>query len=101
MVYFSVTTITQVHALHLSYIAWETTDLNLVSGKYAQDIISVVEISHSPESSVGRNYARIFGLTGFIINQNNQDLFYATHWSGSKFTFDFEASTPLVKYISF
>ena len=71
-IFLSVTTITQVHAIHISYVAWSVTDLNLVSGKYHEQVVDFLEISHIPEQNVGRNYARIFGLTGFVINNNNQ-----------------------------
>ena len=100
-VFLSVTTITQVHAIHISYVAWSVTDLNLVSGKYHEQVVDFLEISHIPEQNVGRNYARIFGLTGFVINNNNQEIIFSTNWSGSKFIFDFDISTPFLSYISF
>ena len=40
-IYFSVTTITQVHAIHISYVAWDATALTIVSGTYASDIVNV------------------------------------------------------------
>ena len=100
-VFFSVTTITQVHAIHVSYVAWWQTDLHIVSGKYTSNILNGLEISHIPEQNIGRNYARIFGLSGFIINHQDQDIYFSTIWSGSKYTFDFDSSTPYVKYLSF
>ena len=98
---FSVTTITQVHAIHVSYVAWWHTDLNLISGKYRSEILTGLEISHIPEQNIGRNYARIYGLSGFIINNHDQDLYFSAKWSGSKYVFDFDAGTPYVKYLSF
>lgn len=97
----TLTTITQVHALHLSYIAWESTDLNEVFGKYSADLMNVIEIAHTPDRMVGRNYARIFGINGFLVNNNDQDFKFSTHWSGSKFIFDWDASTPFIHYLSF
>ena len=85
----------------MSYVAWWQTDLNLISGKYNSNILNGLEISHIPEQNVGRNYARIFGLSGFIINHQDQDLYFSTKWSGSKYTFDFDSTTPFVKYLSF
>ena len=101
VVFFSVTTITQVQSLYISYVAWAETTLTIVSGKFVSEITSAAEISHIPESNIGRNYARIFGITGFIINHERQNLFFQTHWSGSKFVFNLEISQSLIKYISF
>ena len=97
----SVTTITQVHTVYISYVAWRTTDLKIITGRYAASIEGKVEISHIPESNVGRNYARIFGLTGFIVNRQNTEFIFNTHWTGAKFVFDFEVNIPFTKYISF
>jgi hypothetical protein len=68
VVFFTVTTITQVQAIHLSYVIWGSTNLTIVDGKWSSDEFTGGEINHIPYSNIGRNYARIFGLTGFIIN---------------------------------
>ena len=67
-VLFSVTSITQVHAIHISYIAWKSTDLTLIHGSFTFEDKVSREISHIPFENIGRNFARIHGLTGFIIN---------------------------------
>jgi hypothetical protein len=98
------TTVTQVHAIHVSFIAWVSTKLNLVAGKYTYEPSTgglAVEMGHTPVSSIGRNYARIFGLTGFIINHNSQNLTFATTWTGTKFTFNFGLSQRLTQFFSF
>ena len=33
-IYFTVTSITQVHAIHVGYIAWTSTNLKIVDGEY-------------------------------------------------------------------
>ena len=38
---FSVTTITQVQAIHVSYIAWEATDLSMVAGKFSEQVVGI------------------------------------------------------------
>ena len=73
----------------------------MVSGQYDEQVVDFLEISHIPEQNIGRNYARIYGLTGFVINNNNQEIIFTTNWSGSKFIFDFDVSTPFLSYISF
>lgn len=98
------TTITQVQAIHISYIAWTTTKLNVVAGNYTYDasiIETLYNIQYSPSSSIGPNYARIFGLTGFIINYNYQNISLSTTWTGSQFLFDFSLSQKLVQYFTF
>lgn len=98
----SVTTVTQVQALHISYIAWLRTDLTIVSGSYIYEPNNNnFEVAHSPDSIIGRNYARIFGVTGFIINYNFQTISLTTNWTGSRFTFDWAQSQTLLQYFSF
>ena len=98
----TVTTVTQVHGLHISYIAWISTKLNTVVGNYTYDpALGMTDIGYSPLSNIGISYARIFGLTGFIINNNYQNISLSTTWTGSKFQFDFALSQKLVQYFSF
>lgn len=98
----TVTTVTQVHALHISYVAWISTKLSLVTGNFTYEpTAGSLEIVHSPTDNVGRNYARVHGLTGFIINHNYQNLSFSTSWTGSKFQFDLGLSQRLVQYFSF
>ena len=97
----SVTTITQVHGLHISYLAWASTNLNMVAGAYAYEFSPSYEITHTPAANIGRNYARIHGLTGFIINHNSQRLSFVTQWTGIKFNFDLGASAQFTQYLSF
>ena len=87
----SATTITQVHSVHISYVAWsEVSTLNIISGKYLYEKSPGFDISHTPTSNIGRNYARIFGITGFIINIKNQNYIFETVWTGSKFHFNLD-----------
>lgn len=97
----SVTTVTQVHALHISYLAWSGNNLNIVSGKYAYEYSASFEIIHTPAAHIGRNYARLHGLDGFIINHNSQALDFSTNWTGSKFIFDLGTSQRLTQFFSF
>jgi hypothetical protein len=98
----TLTTVTQVHAIHISYVAWISTKLNIVNGNYTYEpSSSLYEIAHTPSASIGRNYARIFGLTGFIINNNFQNISLTTTWTGARFQFDLSLSQRFVKYFSF
>ena len=98
----TVTTVTQVHAIHISYVAWFSTKLSLIFGNYVYDPANgMTDIAHSPSDNIGRNYARIHGLTGFIINNNNQNITYSTTWTGTRFQFDFGFSKSVVNYFSF
>lgn len=96
------TTVTQVHALHISYIAWISTGLNFVFGNFTVEPSNPVgDITHTPATSIGRNYARIFGLTGFIINNNFQNISLGTVWTGSNFIFNFGQSRSSLQYFSY
>lgn len=98
----TVTTVTQVHAIHISYVAWIATKLTLVAGNYTYDATAgIAEVAHSPVTNIGRNYARVFGLTGFIINQNSQNISFATNWNGARFSFNLGLSQSLLQYFSF
>jgi len=103
IVLITVTSVTQVHALHISYIAWVSTQLNIITGNYIYDPTAdgVTILAHSPVDNVGRNYARIHGLTGFIINHNFQNLTFTTTWTGTRFQFNLGLSQKLVQYFSF
>ena len=98
----SVTTVTQVQSIYISYIAWVQTQLNIVAGNYIYEpVAGSYEVAHNPDSIVGRNYARIFGITGFIFNYNFQNISLSSTWTGSRFTFDFGQSQTLIQYFSF
>lgn len=58
-------------------------------------------MSHTPTSNIERNYARIYGITGFIMKNNQQDYHFRTVWTGSKFHFDLDENTPSTIYLSF
>lgn len=70
----------------ISYIAWTDTSLQIVSGSdiYERDSPNDV-IRFVPETFVGRNYARIIGITGFIINNAQQPISIRTNWLGTAF----------------
>ncbi len=68
----SVTTITQVNFLYVSYLAYQITTLEILDGSYIFEGGS--ELVHIPPVFVGRNYARIHGITGFVINYNQQKI---------------------------
>lgn len=85
----------------MSYIVWDQTNLDVVSGNYILPDNVGAEISHTPDYNIGRNFARIFGITGFIIVHKNQDIMFNTEWTGNKFVFILDASRPLIKYLSY
>ena len=97
----TLTTITQVHAIHLSYIAFHETTLTLVRGNYIYDSSISKIIEHIPSDNIGRNYARIHGITGFIINQNHQEIYFNSKWTGNKFIYDLGISQKLTQYLSY
>ena len=64
-----VTTITKVHGIFLSYVAFEE-KLSIVASSYSYGFEQLPKIHHTPLTTVGRNYARIHGISGFIINNS-------------------------------
>lgn len=97
----SLTTITQVHAVHLSYFAFYETTLELVLGSYIYDAVEGGIIQHIPPYNIGRNYARLHGIVGFIINHNSQEISLKTTWTGSKFVFDLGINQRLTQYFEY
>ena len=100
----SVTSITQVHGLHISYLAWTTPTLKVAMGSFvfnAGPSSPNSDIWHSVGEGVGANFARINGVTGFIINHSFQDLSLSITWTGSKFMFNLGSSQKLTQYLSF
>lgn len=86
----------------MSYLAWvSSTTLNLVAGTYIYEMSPSYEIRHTPIANIGRNYARIHGLTGFIINYNSQSIIFSTTWTGSQFLFDLGTSQSITQYFAF
>ena len=82
---FSVTTITKVDSIYVSYVAYQQTNLQFVGGSYIFDPNYGGAFTYTPTQVVPRNYARIFGLSGFIINYNAQKLEFGTKWDGFSF----------------
>ena len=78
----SVTTITQVNSIYISYIAYQSTNLKVISGSYSYDPNNGLGFSHAPLVLIPRNYARVYGITGFIINHNQQKITFGTEWTG-------------------
>lgn len=67
----SVTTVTRVNSLYISYVAFQNTQLAIAGGGYTFDA-TVDQIANglyfSPETIIPRNFARLYGLTGFLLN---------------------------------
>lgn len=92
---------TQVHAIHVSYFAFYETTLNLVYGHYEYDAFYGGLIEYVPPENIGRNYARLHGISGFIINYNSQDVSFDVKWTGAKFIFDLGISQRFTKYLQY
>ena len=70
-------------------------------GSYVYDSTVQTKIEHIPIVNIGRNYARLHGITGFIINQNHQEISFDAVWTGVKFIFDLGYSQMLTKYLNY
>ena len=100
---FSVTTITKVDSIYVSYVAYQHTTLQFIGGSHIFDRSYGGTFAHTPSQTVPRNYARLFGLSGLIINYNAQPIIFATRWDGFSFSFSFgsPAEENLVQYFSY
>lgn len=78
----SVTTITQVNSIYISYIAYQATNLKVIEGFFTYDVNDGKGFTSTPSPPIPRNYARIYGITGFIINYNRQNIYFGTEWTG-------------------
>jgi hypothetical protein len=76
--YFSSTSATQVHALFVSFIVYDASTQNLVTGSYLyKEYLPVRQLSHTPPIGITNNNLAFCGLNGFVITN-----------SGSDFSFD-------------
>ena len=56
---------------------------------------------HYPDSEVPRNFARIYGITGFIFELGDYPFQLETRWDGFYFEFDFKNAYKQLKYFSY
>lgn len=86
---FSVTTVTEINSIHVSYLAFQHTNLALSAGNFVFDRVKnpLQTLFYTPENPIARNYARIFGLTGLLINYSNEKLILKSVWDGYFFNF--------------
>lgn len=99
----SVTTNTQVNSVFISYVAFQTSTLSIVGGGYLYDSSTAANagLFYAPESNIPRNFARLYGLTGFVLNYSNRKISFGAKWDGFTFTFNVGADQSLLKYLSF
>jgi hypothetical protein len=101
----SVTTITTVNSIYVSYVAFQTSSLSIVGGGFVYDITENPQSSlyYAPQNNIPRNFARIFGLTGFLLNYDRQKISMTTKWDGYAFNFNLAIGSrvDLLQYFSF
>lgn len=67
----SVTTVTQVQTLFVSYIAFGSDLENIFIGNYTYDTyVPSAVLTHVPSVSLRENVGDFYGFNGFIINNN-------------------------------
>ena len=76
--------------------------LKVDSGSFLYDAtVSGSALAISPVPAISRSYARIYGISGFILNYNAQRLTFNTAWDGFAFSLSFGSSSSLVQYLTF
>lgn len=83
-------------------MAFQKTSLAAIGGSFVYDVTEDPNAAmlFNPQDPIPMNFARIFGLTGFLINFNTERISYKTEWDGITFTFGFSNINSL-KYYSF
>lgn len=72
-----------------------------MSGEYAYDPNNGQGFVYTPLTMIPRNYARVYGITGFIINNNQQNIMFSTEWTGHEFHFHLGSSEMLTQYLTY
>lgn len=93
------------NSLYISYVSFQSSSLTIVGGGYVYDVTEnpSAGLYFAPETNIPRNYARIYGLTGFLLNYNNRRINFSTKWDGFSFNFEFGVigNQKLLQYFSF
>ena len=75
--------------------------MQIIGGAFVYDVTEKNNgLYYVPETNIPRNFARIYGLTGFLLNHNTEAISYTTKWDGITFSFTFGNQESL-KYFSF
>lgn len=80
---------TSVYSVYISYIAFQDPLLAVNGGGFVYDSVVTPNenlIYHYPEVPIPRNYARMYGITGFLLNYIPLKISLSTKWDGSIFT---------------
>jgi len=68
-----VTTITQVNSIYVSFIAFQKTTLTVLGGSFVFDVTENANaaLNYVPQDPIPINFARIYGLSVFLLNFNS------------------------------
>ena len=91
--------------MFISYLAFQNTVLSVIGGNFVFDRISNSDqtLYYAPSNLIPKNYARLYGITGLLLNYNRQKLTLRTVWDGYSFNFQIGTITEisLLQYYSF
>lgn len=100
----SVTTITRVDSIYISYVALQDSNLPIIGGRYvydsSQDTLTENGLYYSPQTDAPPNFARIYGISGFLFNYNRQKISFSTQWDGFAFSYKM-GDLKILSYFSF
>ena len=95
----SVTTVTQVQSLFVSYIAYGSDLENIYLGQYIYDAYAAaINLAHIPNVDISKNLVDFYGFNGFILGNNRNSFALTAKWSGNQFNF---LTNSNYRYISF
>lgn len=83
------TTSTKVNYVYISYVAYQSSYLDTNGGTFIYDGTNFnnSDLFYSPEKMMPRNFARMYGLSGFILNYHEDRIKFSCLWDGFKFAF--------------
>jgi len=94
-----VTTVTQVQALFISYIAYGSEYSDIYAGSYLFDTyIASANLVHTPPANLTSNMVDFYGLNGFILNNNEAGFRISSSWSGNSFKFETNSNYRYLSY---
>lgn len=95
----SVTTVTQVQSLFISYIAFSSSYTGASIGSYLYDsYIPSSNLFYTPQTSISINLAQFYGFNGFILSNGGSGFGLTVAWNGAQFGFTTQSN---YQYISF
>lgn len=95
----TVTTVTQIQSIFISYIGWGSEFTEIHTGSFLFDTyVASASLAHTPSVNLTKNLVDFYGFNGFILNNNGADFKLSTSWTSNQFKFTTNSN---YRYLSF